>query len=203
MNDDKAAAIFYVMFELQAEISWPIGGVIVEYNHLIFVELGPEAAEVTIGARRGDDRDPKPARVFQLLFQYGRGQLPVVIGSSALSVKKQYAYQFHFRRCRRYKEDCARKDDKRMSLHTAFLLARTEFWRRRDGWHRKSTKRIPRGESITMRAEISSWDTSRQSKVPKTFGGNLLTAADVEDTPVQTEDFGAVLFRMGNHVRAP
>ena len=35
----------------------------------------------------------------------------------------------------------------------------------------------------------------------ETFGGKLLTAADVEDTPVQTEDFGAVLFRMGDHAR--
>jgi predicted dehydrogenase len=29
----------------------------------------------------------------------------------------------------------------------------------------------------------------------------LLTAADVEETPVQTEDFGAVLFRMGEAAR--
>ncbi len=35
----------------------------------------------------------------------------------------------------------------------------------------------------------------------ETFGGKLLTAADVENTPVQTEDFGAVLFRMGEHAR--
>jgi predicted dehydrogenase len=35
----------------------------------------------------------------------------------------------------------------------------------------------------------------------ETFGGKLLAAADVEDTPVHTEDFGAVLFRMGEHAR--
>jgi predicted dehydrogenase len=35
----------------------------------------------------------------------------------------------------------------------------------------------------------------------ETFGGKLLAAADVVDTPVQTEDFGAVLFRMGEHAR--
>jgi predicted dehydrogenase len=35
----------------------------------------------------------------------------------------------------------------------------------------------------------------------ETFGGKLLTAADVENTPVQTEDFGAVVFRMGDHAR--
>jgi predicted dehydrogenase len=35
----------------------------------------------------------------------------------------------------------------------------------------------------------------------ETFGGKLIAAADVEDTPVQTEDFGAVLFRMGEHAR--
>ena len=29
----------------------------------------------------------------------------------------------------------------------------------------------------------------------------MLTAADVEDTPVHTEDFGAVLFRMGERAR--
>jgi predicted dehydrogenase len=35
----------------------------------------------------------------------------------------------------------------------------------------------------------------------ETFGGKFLTAADVQDTPVQTEDFGAVLFRMGEYAR--
>jgi predicted dehydrogenase len=35
----------------------------------------------------------------------------------------------------------------------------------------------------------------------ETFSGKLLTAVDVEDTPVRTEDFGAVLFRMGEHAR--
>ncbi len=35
----------------------------------------------------------------------------------------------------------------------------------------------------------------------ETFGGKLLTAEDVEDTPVHTEDFGAVLFRMGERTR--
>jgi predicted dehydrogenase len=35
----------------------------------------------------------------------------------------------------------------------------------------------------------------------ETFGGKLLAAADVEDTPVHTEDFGAVLFRMGEQSR--
>jgi predicted dehydrogenase len=35
----------------------------------------------------------------------------------------------------------------------------------------------------------------------ETFSGKLLTAAHVEDTPVQTEDFGAVLFRMGERAR--
>ena len=35
----------------------------------------------------------------------------------------------------------------------------------------------------------------------ETFSGKLLTGADVEDTPVQTEDFGAVLFRMGEGAR--
>jgi len=35
----------------------------------------------------------------------------------------------------------------------------------------------------------------------ETFGGKLLTAADVEDTPVHTEDFGAILFRMGEGAR--
>jgi predicted dehydrogenase len=41
----------------------------------------------------------------------------------------------------------------------------------------------------------------RPKQSTETFGGKLLTAADVEDTPVQTEDFGAVLFRMGEHAR--
>ena len=98
MNDNKAATIFYVVLELQAKVSWPIGGVIVEYDHLIFAELGPEAAEVAAGLKRGHNRDPKPAGLFQLFLQYGRGQLPVVIGPRALSVKKQYAYRARFRR---------------------------------------------------------------------------------------------------------
>jgi predicted dehydrogenase len=45
----------------------------------------------------------------------------------------------------------------------------------------------------------------RTRKRPKqsieTFGGKLLTAADVEDTPVQTEDFGAVVFHIGEGAR--
>ncbi|MCU1293353.1 MAG: oxidoreductase domain protein [Bryobacterales bacterium] len=41
----------------------------------------------------------------------------------------------------------------------------------------------------------------RPKQSTETFGGKLLTAADVEDTPVRTEDFGAVLFRMGDHAR--
>lgn len=35
----------------------------------------------------------------------------------------------------------------------------------------------------------------------ETFGGKLLAAEDVEDISVQTEDFGAVLFRMGEQAR--
>jgi predicted dehydrogenase len=41
----------------------------------------------------------------------------------------------------------------------------------------------------------------RPKQNTETFGGKLLTAADVEDTPVKTEDFGAVLFRMGEGTR--
>jgi predicted dehydrogenase len=52
-------------------------------------------------------------------------------------------------------------------------------------------------------ADLQTFHPTR--KQPKqsieTFGGKLLTAGDVEDTPVQTEDFGAVLFRMGEHAR--
>jgi len=52
-------------------------------------------------------------------------------------------------------------------------------------------------------ADLQTFHSTR--KRPKqsieTFGGKLLTAADVEDTPVHTEDFGAVLFRMGDHAR--
>ncbi|MHB8303985.1 MAG: Gfo/Idh/MocA family protein [Acidobacteriaceae bacterium] len=35
----------------------------------------------------------------------------------------------------------------------------------------------------------------------ETFAGKLLTARDVDDTPVETEDFGAVLFHMGDGTR--
>jgi predicted dehydrogenase len=35
----------------------------------------------------------------------------------------------------------------------------------------------------------------------ETFEGKLLTTEDVEDTPVHTEDFGAVMFRMGEQTR--
>jgi predicted dehydrogenase len=41
----------------------------------------------------------------------------------------------------------------------------------------------------------------RPKQSVETFGGKLLTAADVEDTPVSTEDFGAVVFRMGDAAR--
>ncbi len=42
---------------------------------------------------------------------------------------------------------------------------------------------------------------NRPKQSVETFGGKLLTAADVEETPVHTEDFGAVLFRMGEGAR--
>jgi predicted dehydrogenase len=52
-------------------------------------------------------------------------------------------------------------------------------------------------------ADLQTFHSTR--KRPKqnieTFGGKLLAATDVEDTPVHTEDFGAVLFRMGEHAR--
>jgi predicted dehydrogenase len=41
----------------------------------------------------------------------------------------------------------------------------------------------------------------RPKQSTETFAGKLLTAADVQDTPVHTEDFGAVLFRMGENAR--
>jgi len=52
-------------------------------------------------------------------------------------------------------------------------------------------------------ADLQTFHSTR--KRPKqsieTFSGKLLAAADVEDTPVHTEDFGAVLFRMGEGAR--
>jgi predicted dehydrogenase len=41
----------------------------------------------------------------------------------------------------------------------------------------------------------------RPRRSVETFGGKLLAAEDVEDTAVVTEDFGAVLFRMGQKAR--
>ena len=55
----------------------------------------------------------------------------------------------------------------------------------------------------TLCADLQTFYSTR--KRPKqrveTFAGKLLTAEDVEDTPVHTEDFGAVLFRMGKRAR--
>ncbi len=52
-------------------------------------------------------------------------------------------------------------------------------------------------------ADLQTFHSTR--KRPKqsveTFGGKLLSAADVEDIQVHTEDFGAVLFRMGESAR--
>jgi predicted dehydrogenase len=52
-------------------------------------------------------------------------------------------------------------------------------------------------------ADLQTFHSTR--KRPKqsveTFGGKFLTPANVEDTPVHTEDFGAVLFRMGEGAR--
>jgi hypothetical protein len=93
MNDHKAAAIVDVALELQAEVSWPIRSVIVEYYDLILAELGLEIAEIATGLRRGRHRDSKTAGVFQLLLQYSGGQLPVVIRPSALPVEKQNLYR--------------------------------------------------------------------------------------------------------------
>jgi len=52
-------------------------------------------------------------------------------------------------------------------------------------------------------ADLQTFHTTRKrpKQSAETFGAKLLTAADVEDTPVQTEDFGAVLFRMENGAR--
>jgi predicted dehydrogenase len=59
------------------------------------------------------------------------------------------------------------------------------------------------GRVRSLCADLQTFHPTR--KRPKqsieTFGGKLLAATDVEDTPVQTEDFGAVLFRMGDHAR--
>jgi hypothetical protein len=57
VNDDKTAAIFYVVLELQAKIGRPVGAVIVEYDCLIFAELRREVAEVATGLRGGRDRE--------------------------------------------------------------------------------------------------------------------------------------------------
>jgi predicted dehydrogenase len=46
------------------------------------------------------------------------------------------------------------------------------------------------------------YSTRKRSKQRvETFEGKLLTTEDVEDTPVHTEDFGAVMFRMGEQTR--
>jgi predicted dehydrogenase len=52
-------------------------------------------------------------------------------------------------------------------------------------------------------ADLKTFHTTRKrpKQSAETFGAKLLTATDVEDTPVQTEDFGAVLFRMENGAR--
>jgi predicted dehydrogenase len=52
-------------------------------------------------------------------------------------------------------------------------------------------------------ADLQTFHSTRKrpKQSSETFGGKLLTAADVEDTSVHTEDFGAVLFRMGDHAR--
>jgi hypothetical protein len=88
MNEDQATPIFHVMLELQTEISWPIGAVIVKYNDLISVELRREVAEVTSRLRGRNNSNSKETSIFQLLFQNGCGQLPVVIGATAFPVKK-------------------------------------------------------------------------------------------------------------------
>jgi hypothetical protein len=59
MNDDQASAIFYVVLELQAEISWPIGAVIVKHKYLISAELRHEVAEVAPGLRGGSHGNSK------------------------------------------------------------------------------------------------------------------------------------------------
>jgi hypothetical protein len=59
MNNDQTSAIFYVVLELQAEISWPIGAVIVKHNYLISAELRHEVAEVAPGLRGGSHGNSK------------------------------------------------------------------------------------------------------------------------------------------------
>ena len=52
-------------------------------------------------------------------------------------------------------------------------------------------------------ADLQTFHSTRKRprQSTETFGGKLLTAADVDETPVQTEDFGAVLFRMEKGAR--
>ena len=52
-------------------------------------------------------------------------------------------------------------------------------------------------------ADLQTFHTTRKrpKQSTETFGGKLLTAADLEERSVHTEDFGAVLFRMGEHTR--
>lgn len=58
-----------------------------------------------------------------------------------------------------------------------------------------------RVRSLCADLQIFHSTRKRPKQSIETFGGKLITDADVEDTPVQTEDFGAVLFRMGDHAR--
>src|SRR5271154_1056730 len=58
-----------------------------------------------------------------------------------------------------------------------------------------------RVRSLCADLQIFHSTRKRPKQSIETFGGKLLTAEDVEDIPVHTEDFGAVLFRMGERTR--
>lgn len=52
-------------------------------------------------------------------------------------------------------------------------------------------------------ADLQTFYSTRKRPMQRveTFGGKLLTTEDVEDIPVHTEDFGAVMFRIGEEAR--
>ena len=88
MHHGQAPAILHVSFQAGLNICGPLGGVVVRNDHLVLRKIRVEVTEILTRFRRRHHIHLKQARVFQLLLQDRRGQLPLVIRSAALAIQQ-------------------------------------------------------------------------------------------------------------------
>src|SRR6478735_3788894 len=90
MDDNESAAIADVLFELRTRALGPGWRIEIGHNDLVLREVGMKAGEVALRWWRGEHRDLEEPRVFELFFQDGRGELPVVVRAAALAIEQKH-----------------------------------------------------------------------------------------------------------------